>query len=436
MCDTLVVVTEDAVWFAKNSDREPGEAQAVEHRLRERHGEGAALRATYIAIDQVRHTNEIVISRPAWMWGAEMGANEHGLAIGNEAVFTRVPVEERGLLGMDLVRIALERCKTADEAIDLLAWLLARHGQGGPAGYRNRGFTYHNAFLVADPRRAWLMETAGRFWAAQRIDHGVRSTSNVLTIGADYTRLGPGTIEGARSLGFLARGDEFDFRRCFGKRAMGWLSGGDERRACTATHVGREPPTFASVASTMRDHAGLAPEQGARLVMPCAHASWLPTRGAGQTTGTQISKLSLVGSRHWLTGTSAPCLSVLKEVPLGRGQVHTGPVASADGFDATSLFWRHERLHRLVLRDYEPRRAAFEDDRARLEARTTRSAAADAPLSAEESTVAFAEHREAVTTWRERVENVARAARWRPRVPRAFDLWWSIQSRRDGMSHA
>lgn len=436
MCDTLVTVTSDAVWFAKNSDREPGEAQAVEHHLRARHGERARLRATYIEIDQVRETNEIVISRPAWMWGAEMGANEHGLAIGNEAVFTRVPVEERGLLGMDLVRIALERCTNADDAIDLLAWLLARHGQGGPAGYRNRGFTYHNAFLVADPTRAWLMETAGRFWAAQRIDRGVRSTSNVLTIGADYTRVGPGTIEGARSLGFLARGDDFDFRRCFAKKAMGWLSGGDERRACTATRVAREAPTFASIVGAMRDHAGLAPEQGARLVMPCAHASWLPTRGAGQTTGTQVSKLSRRGSRHWLTATSAPCLSVLKEVPLGRGHVHTGPAPSADGFDGSSLFWRHERLHRLVLRDYELRRALFEEDRARLEARATRSAGDDASLSTEESTVAFAEHREAVDAWTARVESAVRAAPWRPRMPRPFDLWWSIQSRRDGMGPA
>jgi secernin len=41
------------------------------------------------------------------MWGAEMGANDQGVCIGNEAVFTKLmgpaDLEER-LLGMDIVR--------------------------------------------------------------------------------------------------------------------------------------------------------------------------------------------------------------------------------------------------------------------------------------------------------------------------------------------
>lgn len=423
MCDTIVVVEEDGVWFAKNSDREPGEAQAVEHLPRQRHAEGARLRATWGELDQVRETNEVVLSRPSWMWGAEMGANEHGLAVGNEAVFTRVPLEPRALLGMDLVRLALERCRTAEEALELVTWMIGRHGQGGPAGFRHRRFAYHNTFVFADPEGAWLLETAGRFWAAVRV-RGARTCSNALSIGADYARLGPGTIEGARSMGLLRRGEAFDFRRCFASDLMGTLSAGDLRRARTAALVEGGGVGFEPLARALRDHAGREPHAGARIVMPCAHASWLPTRGAGQTTGTMVSRLAREGSRHLFTGTSAPCLSVLKPVPLGRGPVATGPAPSARGWDGESLFWRAERLHRIVLRDHAARRAAFEDDRAALEARAL-SLASPSP---EEASALFEAHREAAPRWAARAAGVAPR-----RAPRAFDLYWRAQSIRDGV---
>lgn len=51
----------------------------------------------------------MILSKPAWMWGAEMGANDKNVVIGNEAVWTKNnegegDARQKRLLGMDLVR--------------------------------------------------------------------------------------------------------------------------------------------------------------------------------------------------------------------------------------------------------------------------------------------------------------------------------------------
>ena len=88
--------------FAKNSDRERNEAQFLELRPARRHAPGTRVAATYRSIPQVRQTHAVLLSRPFWIWGAEMGANEHGVVIGNEALHSHIPAQRRrALIGMD-----------------------------------------------------------------------------------------------------------------------------------------------------------------------------------------------------------------------------------------------------------------------------------------------------------------------------------------------
>jgi hypothetical protein len=107
------------------------------------------VKCTYIEIPDVDESHATLLSQPFWIWGAEMGTNEHGVTIGNEAVFTREPYERQpGLIGMDLLRLALERAATAKDAVSVITTLLEKYGQGGGCGHEDKKFTYHNSFIV------------------------------------------------------------------------------------------------------------------------------------------------------------------------------------------------------------------------------------------------------------------------------------------------
>jgi dipeptidase len=126
VCDTFVVLpqasADGAAIVGKNSDREPGEAHELVVVPAAAHPAGSAVECTYIQIPQVRRTNRVLLAKPYWMWGAEMGVNEHGVVIGNEALFTKsIDKGSRALLGMDLLRLGLERADDAEEAVDVIA---------------------------------------------------------------------------------------------------------------------------------------------------------------------------------------------------------------------------------------------------------------------------------------------------------------------------
>jgi secernin len=326
MCDTFVIIGDNSVLFAKNSDRDPNEAQVLDWIPPQQHAPGTVLRCTWIEIPQVAQTHAVLLSRPFWMWGAEMGANEHGLVIGNEAVFTRQPYAEVGLTGMDLLRLALERARDAESAVRTIVELLETHGQGGGCGHEDRRFTYHNSFLIADPTRAIVLETAGRHWATEEV-RGARSISNRLTI--------PG------------------FAEKYSDRVRSWISGAQLRGSRTQC-LAQSARTPRELAAILRDHGEknsephYSPINGG-LNAPCAHAGG-GLLAASQTAGSWISELSPKKlSRHWATGTAAPCCGLFKPVRVGE-PLEIGPPPT-DRADEHSLWWQGERLHRRIIRN-------------------------------------------------------------------------------------
>jgi hypothetical protein len=278
------------------------------------------------------------------MWGAEMGANEHGVVIGNEAVFTRRTGDRHtpgSLLGMDLLRLALERAASAEAAVEVIVTLLQAHGQGGSCSHEHPRFRYDNSFLVADRDGAIVLETAGRHWATGTVTGAGRSISNGLTI-PDFARAHADPVRGRVAA-------------CAARRS----------RTQPAAEASRAP---ADLFRALRDHGGPAVSWSALnggLRAPCVHGGGLVT--GSQSTSSWVADLRSE-DRHWVTGTSAPCLSLFKPVGVSGPPLPDPPEPPTNHFDAAYRWWRHERLHRQALTGHAAALALIAPERDRIEA--------------------------------------------------------------------
>lgn len=293
MCDTFIALTDatrdGSVIFGKNSDRPAGEVQDVVV-FPAQTGNEQPLRCTYIEIPQVVATASVILSKPRWMWGAEMGANQYGVVIGNEAVWTNQPYRRTGLLGMDLVRLGLERGNTASAALQIIVDLLAQYGQGGNCSSQF-DFTYHNSFLIADSTEAWVLETADIYWVAEQVRHGTRSISNGLTIRGQGDLRHPEVVEVAIREGRCADADSFDFAALF--------AAGLDNTENPASRAGR-------VKQLCRRNQGKFTRETAQEILK-THAGGICMHGDFETRGSQVSILSKQGSEHWLIDQPFPC---------------------------------------------------------------------------------------------------------------------------------
>ena len=438
MCDTFValspITADGSVIFGKNSDREPNEAQALEYYPARRYASADKVRCTYLTVPQVKETYAILIGRPFWMWGAEMGANEKGVVIGNEAVWTRMPLtKSSGLTGMDLLRLALERSATATRALETLVDLLAEFGQGGICGYEDKRMAYHNSFIIADPSEAWVLETAGDLWAAVKIKD-YYAISNGLSIGEVFDESHPRLIDNARQKGWLKKGATFHFARCYSDWFYTTFSAcrSRRRRSAELIEAARGRLDAAAAMNILRDHHGADYRPDSHFLgnRVCAHAANKLSRNACQTTGSLVADLKPGNQTFWATGTAAPCTAVFKPIWLGpNGLPDCGP-APTGTYNEDTLWWHHEMLHRAILVDYAARLSSYAEQRDELEKKWLENAGNISTLQQwEVMQTAFGRARDMTAEWIRRVQSASPAIR----PNRRYQRYWRGQNKKAGL---
>lgn len=440
MCDTFVILPREtadhSLIFGKNSDREANEAQSLEFHPARNNIREKWLECTYIRIPQVRNTHAVLISRPFWMWGAEMGVNEKGVVIGNEAVFSWLKPQKEGVLtGMDINRIVLERTSSADEAVELIIELIGKYGQGGIGGYEDKAMAYNNSFLVADAGQAFVLEAVGPYWALKKIT-GHDAISNGLTIGAEYDRIHPEAIPFARKNGKLKRPEDFHFAACYSDWFYTTFSACRQRRVRSQTLLenGKGSYTLPDAFRHLRDHGPEPYRPGSHFLgnRVCAHAANSLSRNSMQTTGSLVVHLEKKIFTAWATGTSAPCLSLFKPVRLSNSGVLPSP-GNPPGphYDPGHLWWRHESLHRMVLKDFSHRSPIIRADIAKLEKQwISLSATVPEPGFYDAVTVpAFREEEEKMKEWLQALS----ARPVKGRLPGYYTAYWRKLNRKAQM---
>ncbi len=357
-CDTMVALGNSTrsgnILFAKNSDRPMNEAQPLVLFEAADHAPGEELKCTYITIPQVDHTYRVMGSQPYWLWGFEHGMNEHKVVIGNEAVWSKEEEEtENGLIGMDLLRLGLERGKTAYEAMHVIISLLEKYGQGGNAAV-GKVFHYHNAFLIADPTEAWILDTVNRRWVARRVQD-VAGISNCYSTTTQWDEASPDLQEHAYEMGWYPRELPFNFAQAYSAMSIKHRAAHPRwMRLNKLLNQAKGDITRETLQKIQRDHfegeliePRFSPADGLHVSI-CMHSI---DPDASKTAAGAVVELTPDKPLVWFNTLSSPCASVYVPCYL-EGKLPANLSHAGARFSEDSLWWKFERLNYKIEEDY------------------------------------------------------------------------------------
>ena len=174
------------------------------------------------------------IPEVAHTYGRMGNMNEHGLTITESTWGGRHELAGSGTIDYgSLIFIALERAKTAREAIKVMDELTKKYG------YASEG----ESFSIADPNEVWIMEVIGKgkddkgmVWVARRVPdgyisgHANHARIHQFPLNDPETLYSPDVIDFAVKQGYYSgKPEDFSFSRAYAVYDFGALRGCDAR---------------------------------------------------------------------------------------------------------------------------------------------------------------------------------------------------------------
>jgi secernin len=280
-----------------------------------------------------------------------------------------------GILGMELVRLGLERADTASDAVEVMTELVERYGQygAGTAGQPRPDAAYDNSYLVADAEQVWALETTGRRWVAKAVDSPYWALSNEATIRTSYDRAASDLEEHARVQGWHRGPGPVDFAAAFSDPQVPLQVSHirlQRSRQLLGDALKAGPVGFAEAARVLADHYEDTFLDGPKFnpARPDFHTLCMHEHPAGFTWGNTASSVIAVlpatGRPYLWWAATTPCTSVylpvavtdpLPEALSVAGTMHgAGPSPEQvppDRYSDGSYWWAFQALLEAVAGD-------------------------------------------------------------------------------------
>lgn len=216
--------------IAKNRDQSIQTLSEVTVEEAARYTKDDLYQAAYIQIPQMEETYRFTGSRTAGRWGYGMGVNEHGVSASDNDANSRDYLQfDKSLHDNDVIRLILERAKTAREGVDVVASLVEEYGQAW------NGIM----FEIGDKDELWIVEVTGKRWAAKLYKDAYTARSNQFQLRDDYDLASPDLISFAAEMGWAEAGAEkIDFTAAYSSREL-YPSSNDDiatRESCASLY--------------------------------------------------------------------------------------------------------------------------------------------------------------------------------------------------------